>query len=290
MITDKETRTVSLNKMKLGNITIGDKVAIIGMSGSGKTVILKAIMKRFENIPACIVVSETEEGNNNFKDIVPDSYIFEAWSPDLETKIANRQKHAMSKLTQEEKEASLRGEITKASLLFIMDDCGWNSDKWGKSALMKKFFMNGRQWGLIIIITVQDPMDFKSKLRTQLNWIFLLKEKNFDNRQKLHKHYAGVVNSFEIFDGIMRGCTIDYACLVLNNKSISYELNENLFWYKAPIYAPFKIGSEKYKKQHARKYNPKYGEENQVDEYNSKSKLKLKIIKTIPDENDLKES
>ena len=167
---------LKLKKAKVGNIKVGDKVAIIGMSGSGKTVILKSIMKRFQTVPACIVVTGSEEGNGNFTGVIPDSFLFEEWTEELGRKVIERQKAIFKRLTQEERDASLRGEITRGSLIFIMDDCGDDSKNWGKSPFMKKFFMVGRQLGMITIITLQDPMDMDPKLRTQLNWIFLLKE------------------------------------------------------------------------------------------------------------------
>ena len=271
---------LKLEMAQIKKIKVGEKIAIIGMSGSGKTVILKSIMKRFQNVPACIVITGSEEGNGNFEGVIPDSFIFEEWTEEIGQKILARQKAAFSKLSREEKEASLRGEITRASLIFIMDDCGDDSSNWGKSKLMKKFFMIGRQLGMIVVITLQDPMDMATKLRTQLNWIFLLKEKSFNNRVKLHKHYAGVVPTFDIFDKIMRNGTEDYACIVVDNGSTSYDIDKSIYWYKAPMYDKFRMGSDKFWDQHARKYNPKYEENSNTFNQNpTNSKPRVRITK-----------
>ena len=79
----------------------------------------------------------------------------------------------------------------------------------------------------------------------------------------------------------MKKCTENYGSLAIDNKSQSYDINENLFWYKAPIYSKFKFGSEKYRKQHARKYNSKYEEESDSQIYGRRpNKPKIRIIRS----------
>jgi len=271
------TTNINLKKAQLKNIRGGAKIAIIGMTESGKTSILKAIMKRFQQIPSVVVWTDTEDGNNNFEGTIPDSFIFEEWNEDFAIKLFERQKYIFkNKLTQEERNASMNGEITRGSILLILDDMGADSDIWGKSKIMKKFFMNGRNLGITIIITLQDPMDLHNKLRGQLSWTFILKEKSFMKRKKLYEHYASVIPYYDMFDQIMRNCTEDYNCLAINNRSRSYAINENLYWYKAQLYGKFEMGSDKYRKQHARKYNSKYGEEDN-NKYSGRTKGKPKI-------------
>lgn len=282
---------INLKKGQLKNISSGDKIAIVGMSGSGKTVILKAIMKRFERVPAIVVYTDTEDGNNNFgsdknypdkEPMIPDSYIFEEWDEDFASKLLERQKLTFAKLSPEEKEASLKGEITRASLLVILDDMGADSKTWGKSIVMKKFFMNGRQLGITTVITLQDPMDLEKKLRGQVNWAFLLKEKGIMKRKQLYEHYAGVIPYFDMFDQIMRNCTEDFGCIIVDNKSTSYDIDKSIYWYRAPVYPHFTMGSTKYRNQHARKYNSRYDRDrdNLPLHGRTKSKPKIRIIRS----------
>ena len=253
---------------------------MIGKKNTGKSTLIKAMMKKFENKGACIVISDTEISNKSFSGYVGDSYIFDTYTPELLKRIMKRQETAVSRLTREERDANGRGEITRASLLFIMDDCAFSAKEWNKDPNIKRIFMNGRHFAITFVLTLQDPMLIRPALRTNADWVFLLKDNNYTNRKKLWEHYAGIFPTFDAFNSVMLACTHDYRCLVVNNRSLSNEIQDVIFWWKAPIYGKFRVGDESYWRNHLRKHNPRYNEhmqERYEDNFRRTNRPKVRV-------------
>ena len=54
----------------------------------------------------------------------------------------------------------------------------------------------------------------------------------------------------------MDSCTENYECLVLDNTGKSNKIEDNVFWYKAPIRRNFRLGSDALWQYHKSHYNP----------------------------------
>jgi hypothetical protein len=101
-------------------------------------------------------------------------------------------------------------------------------------------------------------MDLPPGLRANIDYIFCLRENIRQNRERLWKSFFGVIPTFPMFQTIMDSCTENYQCLVLDNTSKSNKLEECIFYYKAAIRPPFKIGSEAMWTLHKKYYNPRH--------------------------------
>ena len=106
--------------------------------------------------------------------------------------------------------------------------------------------MNGRHWKILLIITMQYPLGIPPNLRTNIDYVFILREPYINNRKKIYENYAGMFPTFESFCQVMDQCTENYECLVINNNSKSNKLTEQIFWYKAESHPNFKLGSKEY--------------------------------------------
>ena len=102
---------------------------------------------------------------------------------------------------------------------------------------------------------MQYALGVPPSLRTNIDYVFILRENYVSNRKRLYEHYAGMFPTFEIFCQVMDQCTEDYNCLVINNNAKSNKLEDQVFWYKADMHSDFKIGASEFWKHHNNNYN-----------------------------------
>ena len=127
----------------------------------------------------------------------------------------------------------------------ILDDCLYDAG-WTKDKLMRLLFMNGRHWKIMLVITMQYPLGIPPNLRTNIDYVFILREPYIANRKRIYENYAGMFPTFESFCQVMDQCTENYECLVINNNSKSNKLTDQIFWYKAEAHSNFKLGSKEF--------------------------------------------
>lgn len=116
--------------------------------------------------------------------------------------------------------------------LNYMDDCMADKKIFNKP-LMRDIFMNGRHFGLTMMIAMQYLMDIPIELRSQVDYLFLMRDDSHVNREKLWKYYFGMFRKFEDFNAVFEKCTENFGALVLD-KTIptSNKLSNRLFWYR----------------------------------------------------------
>ena len=111
---------------------------------------------------------------------------------------------------------------------------------------MRLLFMNGRHWKIMLAITMQYPLGIPPTLRTNIDYVFILRENYIANRKRIYDNYAGMFPTFESFCQVMDQCTENYECLVINNNVKSNQLHDQVFWYKAEAHNDFKLGSKEF--------------------------------------------
>ena len=111
-----------------------------------------------------------------------------------------------------------------------------------KDKNMRSVFMNGRHFKLLFLLTMRYALGIPPNLRTNIDYVFILRENYVSNRKRLYEHYAGMFPTFEMFCQVMDQCTENYECLVINNNAKSNKLSDQVFWYKAEPRPDFKIG------------------------------------------------
>ena len=112
------------------------------------------------------------------------------------------------------------GENVDPRAFLILDDCLYDN-KWTKDVSMRSVFMNGRHWKLLFLLTMQYALGVPPNLRTNIDYVFILRENYVSNRKRLYEHYAGMFPTFEMFCQVMDQCTENYECLVINNNAKS---------------------------------------------------------------------
>ena len=129
------------------------------------------------------------------------------------------------------------------SAFLILDDCLYDNS-WVRSKHVRSLFMNGRHYKLLFVITMQYALGIPPNLRTNVDYVFLLRENIVQNRRRLYDSFAGMFPSFDMFCQVMDQCTENFECLVINNNAKSNKLTDQVFWYKADSHDDFRLCSQ----------------------------------------------
>lgn len=221
----------------------GPVVVLIGRRDTGKSFLVRDLLYHHQDIPIGTVISGTEAGNGFFAEHVPKLFIHDEYQSAIIENILKRQKTVLKQI-KKEMEAYKRTNIDPRAFV-ILDDCLYDN-KWTKDKLMRLLFMNGRHWKIMLIITMQYPLGIPPNLRTNIDYVFILREPYIANRKRIWENYAGMFPTFESFCQVMDQCTENFECLVIDNNAKSNKLQDQIFWYKAQNHSNFKLGSKEF--------------------------------------------
>lgn len=231
---------LSLKKFDMRNIKDDSTVVMLGKRNTGKSVLVRDLLFYKRHIPIGTVISATESANGFYQKHVPANLIHEEFSTDLVRGVLGRQKMMLEKNDEEVKKF---GSVkTDPNCFLILDDCLFDNS-WSKTKEMRYVFMNGRHLKILSIITMQYPLGIPPALRTNIDYVFILRDNVFSNRKRIYEQYAGMFPTFDLFCQIMDQCTENYECLVIHNGSKSNKIEDQVFWYKADIHNDFKLCS-----------------------------------------------
>ena len=225
------------------NESMGPVVVLIGRRDTGKSFLVKDLLYYHQDIPIGTVISGTEEGNGFYGKLVPKLFIHNEYNSAIIENILKRQKQVLKQI-KKEIETYKKSNIDPRTFT-ILDDCLFDNT-WSRDKLMKLLFMNGRHWKIMLIITMQYPLGIPPILRTNIDYVFILREPYIANRRRIYENFAGMFPTFESFCQVMDQCTENYECLVINNNCKSNKLNDQVFWYKAEAHNDFKLGSKEF--------------------------------------------
>jgi hypothetical protein len=240
---------LELKKFDMKNISFkpneakGPVVVLIGRRDTGKSFLIRDLLYYHQDIPIGTVISGTEEGNGFYGKLVPKLFIHNEYNTAIIENILKRQKQVLKQI-QKEMEQFRRSTIDPRAFI-ILDDCLYDAT-WAKDKMMRLLFMNGRHWKLMLMITMQYPLGIPPTLRTNIDYVFILREPYIANRKRIYENYAGMFPTFESFCQVMDQCTENFECLVINNNSKSNKLQDQVFWYKADSHNDFRLGSREF--------------------------------------------
>jgi AAA+ ATPase superfamily predicted ATPase len=236
-----------LKKFDISSIKDDTVIVFIGRRNTGKSFLVKDLLYYHRDIPIGTVISPTESANKFYGNIVPGLFIHDEYSPQLLENVLKRQKMITKKIN---KEISMYGKCNIDPRAFLLlDDCLYD-DCWKKDKAIKYIFMNGRHVKTMLMITMQYPLGVPPTLRTNVDYVFILREPVVSNRKRIYENYAGMFPTFEVFESVMNSCTENYECLVIDNNVKSNKLEDQVFWYKAEKHPDFTIGSKEFWNMH----------------------------------------
>lgn len=221
----------------------GPVVVLIGRRDTGKSFLVRDLLFYHQDIPIGTVISGTEAGNGFYSSHVPKLFIHDEYNVVIIENILKRQKTVLKKIKKDLEDFKKTNIDPRAFV--ILDDCLFD-DKWTRDKMMRLLFMNGRHWKIMLVITMQYPLGIPPTLRTNIDYVFILREPYIANRKRIYENYAGMFPTFESFCQVMDQCTENYECLVINNNVKSNKLHEQIFWYKAQSHKDFRLGTKEF--------------------------------------------
>ena len=222
----------------------GPVIVLIGRRDTGKSYLVRDLLYYHQDIPIGTVISGTEAGNGFYSAHVPKLFIHDEYNTAIIENILKRQRMVLKKIKHEQEQYRRPSRIDPRTFV-ILDDCLYDGS-WTKDKMMRLLFMNGRHWKVMLIITMQYPLGIPPNLRTNIDYVFILREPYIANRKRIWENYAGMFPNFESFAQVMDQCTENYECLVINNNAKTNQLQKQIYWYKAQSHSDFKLGSREY--------------------------------------------
>ena len=206
-------------------------ILLIGKRRSGKSFCLKDLLSYHKDIPVCVIISPTEVSNQFFQKFVPNILIYDDYDPEIIQRFLDRQIKVTKQRNEEIKKYG-KSDIDPRAFI-ILDDCMFNSSIWQKDKNIRSIFMNGRHYSILTIITSQTPLGLNPSLRSQIDYVFIFKNNVIKEREKIYNHYAGICNSFDVFNKIMDNTTANFEVMVIDNTTQENSITEQIKWYKA---------------------------------------------------------
>jgi hypothetical protein len=225
----------------------GVRYAMIGKPGTGKSSIIKSYMYAKRHIfPVGVFCSGTEDSTQFFGKHVPDLFLHPL-STTLMSSIIRRQKIA-------------KQYLENPWSLFIADDCMSDVSLFN-SKESHWLFKNLRHIKLSYILSLQYSIDIKPALRSCIDGTFILRETNEKFRKNLYENYASVIPTYHEFKQLMDQLTGQYCALYVDNRSLSNNVEDCVFYYKADlsrIDPDFKFGAPEFHQYAESRYNKDY--------------------------------
>lgn len=236
---------IQILEFNLNTVTKNPSILIIAKRGSGKSFLSRDLIYHFRNNPGGIVISPTDSLNTFYRYFFPDSFIHYDAKDTILDKIIARQKKIM------------RNTDVDPSAIVVFDDCISSKQMQNSNNKFVKIFTNGQKHCLTTILTAQTPQSVTSNLRTNADYILLLKEDSEHNKGVLWKNYGTMFATYEDFVRTFDECTANYGTMVIDNKKSTSNIQEKVFWFKSKD-RTFDFGSEEFNNLHLRCFNPRF--------------------------------
>jgi energy-coupling factor transporter ATP-binding protein EcfA2 len=209
----------------------GSKLTVIGKPGSGKSVLIKALLNAKKHlIPVGTVISGSEDTNKFYAGMFPRVFVHEKFKIGIVESVQKRQKLA-------------KENLPNSWAVLVMDDC-MDDVKVFNDPVMIGLMKNSRHWNLLSIFANQYVFDFKPVIRTNIDGVFIFREPNQSNREKIYKNFASIIPTYKLFCQIMDEITGDNTCIYIHNQTTSNDWRDCVFYYKAPMLPDFSFGCD----------------------------------------------
>ncbi len=245
--------SLPVRQFKMQDMVENPSIIMIAKRGSGKSWVTKAIMMHFNSIPCGVVIAPTDRMNSFYNDFFPDTYIHYEYKSQLIVKILDRQTQMIDKQQLKKKQ----GKNIDVRTFIIMDDCLGDKKSWVRDRPILELLFNGRHYQIMYILTMQFALGITPELRSNFDYIFLLKAEFMSEQKKLFDHYAGMFPNFDSFRQVFNELTANFGCMVIDNRRKASNPLERLFWYRAPDMSGKQklMGGKQFRKFHECNYD-----------------------------------
>lgn len=250
-----------IKKFEPQNMKPHRTILLVGRRGSGKSTLCEDLLYHLsQKVDFGLFFTPTEESAAVFRKHAHESWIYDSFNaPKLEEMLGMQRE--------------LSRTNKQRHLLVVLDDCMYDK-RVLKGTAIRDLHMNGRHLRVQFVNCVQYLMDVGPELRSNIDYVFALREPIYSNQVRLHRYFFGVFADFASFASVLARCTSNYSCLVLDNTSKTSEISDCVFWYRASTHVPeYRIGNETFWRLSAR--HMKTSEQRQREERDRRDIAKL---------------
>lgn len=126
--------------------------------------------------------------------------------------------------------------------VMVFEDIGHLTPSIWKSKPMMAMIYNGRHTKSYVFLMLQYLIELRKGFRGSIDVAVFTRESNSQIRELIWKNFCGVIPTFQQFETVFFECTRDHRCLVVDCRANSYNIEDNLFWYKAKDRGFFHVG------------------------------------------------
>lgn len=223
-------------------LKLDSTIVAVGKRRTGKSWIFRNLLYLLKDqIPAGIVISQTDELNKFWRQYVPKKYIFAKYSPEILDAVFARQKKILNnpELTTKQKDK-------QAPFFVLLDDVISDPAFQRNEPQIKELFVAGRHYRLLVLITTQYAKAITPTLRGNTDFLFILKTVQQRQREALWEDFADFLTK-DAFGQMIDAYTEDNETLVVNTcPDNKIDPMEMMSWWKAVDPGVFRVGSKEY--------------------------------------------
>jgi hypothetical protein len=255
----KEIKTVGgkslpLREFEFKWFSTNPSICMIAKRRSGKSWLVRAILKYFKHLPGGVIIAPTERMSCFYGNFFPELYIHYEYKSEILESLLYRQNQMVEKCQKRYSE----GKRVDPRAFLVMDDSLASKGTWMSDQPILEIFYNGRHYQLLFILTMQFPLGIKPELRCNFDYIFLLNEDFYSNQKRIYEHYAGMFPSFDSFRQVFTQLTTDYGSMVIANNGAKKDIIDKVFYYRANNEDLSLIGCNQFKEFHQKNFNPNW--------------------------------
>lgn len=256
--------SVTVDPFSMRNIPQGRTFLILGKRNTGKTVLTIDICFHRQAMEFGIAFAGSIGSELEFARFLPSTFIYGSFSDEV-------LRAFWEKVKSLNRKAARNGE-KMVDCFLILDDTGFDKSMWQSKSLIE-IMQNGRHYNLTLIICMQYGKALHPNMRSQIDYLFVLKEKSPEMLDKIYSCFCGGhFQDKHLFRAVLNQCTRDYRALVVKNADViegDGEFDGGIYFYKAKLHKkPFYVGSKAMWQYHYTHFNEHY----ESDEERNKKK------------------
>ena len=188
----------------------------VGRRNTGKTTLMSHLVRENKKISKTLVFCGTQDENEQYSKL-DDTTVYEGYCPDiLDTYIGEQKK-------------SMRTGADN-SVCVVLDNIEYK-DIW-KDRCLFTLVRNNRYLRTFVYASSSCVFFIPPVVRSCADYIFLFKETNKENLERLYRSFGNMFNTFEEFIHVFNICTeTPNGCMVVDNTSNSRDIFDVFFMY-----------------------------------------------------------
>ena len=193
----------------------------IGRRNTGKSTLLSLLVEEKRNsLKNTLVMCGTPEEEELYSKL-DNAVIYNGYTQDI--LYAYMEKQGVSLRTEKEKE----------SVCVVLDNLE-HEDIW-KDVKVRVLVMNNRNLRTFVCGSSSSILFLNPAIRSNVDYLFLFKETNKENLERLYSSFGGIFETYEDFCATFDTCTkTPYGCMVIDNTSRSHRVEDIVFMLSSP--------------------------------------------------------